>query len=275
MNNPFDTFISNSNSNINSLNYEIYNQCNYYNSNSSIFNITNVDTFSLIHFNARSLVKNMNNISDYLQCIKFKFDIIIISETWLNKFNENLYNINNYNVAHTTRTNKRGGGVSIYVNSKFKFNKINSLCNSVINKFDMVSIEIIQTNCRTTIISGLYKCPEYDISYFSDDLFNPVVNNCDIYLCGDYNINILNNKSCKVKHFIDTLNSLDLRPIITKPSRTTNESSTLIDNIFTNNKDLPISNGLMITDISDHYPNFVIYRNLKLIKTKDKKITNI
>ena len=43
-------------------------------------------------------------------------------------------------------------------------------------------------------------------------------------------------------------------------SSITNITSTLIDNIYTNYNYVPISNGLLYNDISDHLPIFCIYK---------------
>ena len=45
-------------------------------------------------------------------------------------------------------------------------------------------------------------------------------------------------------------------PVILRPTRITNNSCTLIDNIFFNNP-LITNSGLIICDISDHLPIFV------------------
>ena len=49
-----------------------------------------------------------------------------------------------------------------------------------------------------------------------------------------------------------------LFPLITRPTRVTANSATLIDNIFTNNfnGDNWSAQGVLVTDISDHYPVF-------------------
>ena len=46
--------------------------------------------------------------------------------------------------------------------------------------------------------------------------------------------------------------------MITKPTRITAHSATLIDNIFTNNTTVSSKSGLIISDISDHLPIFSI-----------------
>ena len=40
--------------------------------------------FSLLHLNIRSLPHNLVNLTDCLSCLKLKFSVIGISETWLN-----------------------------------------------------------------------------------------------------------------------------------------------------------------------------------------------
>ena len=59
----------------------------------------------------------------------------------------------------------------------------------------IVGVEIELENLNKIIVSGIYKYPEYDITDFSDDLFdiiiNPFMNNSNVYLFGDFNINLM------------------------------------------------------------------------------------
>ncbi len=53
---------------------------------------------------------------------------------------------------------------------------------------------------------------------------------------------------------------MGLYPVISKPSRITSHSATLIDNIFTNNtEDNSIFSGLLMNDKTDHLPVFVMF----------------
>ena len=53
---------------------------------------------------------------------------------------------------------------------------------------------------------------------------------------GDYNINLLNSDTHNpTRSFLDTMYSNMLYPLITRPTRLTANSATLIENIFTNN----------------------------------------
>ena len=60
------------------------------------------------------------------------------------------------------------------------------------------------------------------------------------------------------------LYSHDLLPVITKPTRITNHSATLIDHIYTNTVNSLVS-GILTIDISDHLPVFCM-ADMKLKK---------
>ena len=72
---------------------------------------------------------------------------------------------------------------------------------------------------------------------------------------------------------INSLTSQSLIPIITKPSRITNQTATLIDNIFINHPNGFVS-GILISDISGHLPLFIIKRNL-FTKKSSQQNTNV
>ena len=136
-----------------------------------------------------------------------------------------------------------------------------------------------QLRNHNVIIGVIYRPPNQDISSFNDNMSN-IVNvvrreNKTYYLLGDYNINILNYEShAQTAQFVDMMSSnVFFLPLVTRPSRVTATSATLIDNIFTNNiGDIDNSvQGLFITDISDHFPVFHIARQME-IKEKDTYI---
>ena len=95
----------------------------------------------------------------------------------------------------------------------------------------------------------------------SDFLIAILRNNINktIYVCGDFNIDMLqSDKDNYVSNFIDHLYSMGLHPVITRPTRITCQSKTLIDNIFTSDVTSHIQSGLLINDTSDHLPIFQI-----------------
>ena len=60
-------------------------------------------------------------------------------------------------------------------------------------------------------------------------------------------------------------------PLITKSTHYGKSLNSLIYNIFTNSKFIPIDNGIIINDISDHLPIYTIYNSYKAVTTNDKK----
>ena len=57
--------------------------------------------------------------------------------------------------------------------------------------------------------------------------------------------------------YVDMLYSYDLLPIITKPTRITSHTATLIDHIYTNTIN-GLFSGIVTVDISDHLPVFCV-----------------
>ena len=79
------------------------------------------------------------------------------------------------------------------------------------------------------------------------------------YIAGDFNINILKSDThAGTGNFVDCLFSNLFLPTINRPTRITDSSITLVDNIFTN---APLVNPLscvLYSDISDHLHVFVV-----------------
>ena len=77
---------------------------------------------------------------------------------------------------------------------------------------------------------------------------------------GGFQIDLLKyDEHVVLDNFIDTMYSNGLYPLIDKPTRITQQSATLIDNIFTNDMNHDnIVCGLPVNDISDHLPVFSI-----------------
>ena len=110
------------------------------------------------------------------------------------------------------------------------------------------------------MVGIIYRPPNQNVQSFLDYLsyIFSIVNKgkkC-LYLLGDFNLDLLELMSCQnVVNFLDLCMTNSVYPLIHSPTRVTNTSATLLDNIFTN--DLEQSHaGVMIADISDHFPVF-------------------
>ena len=90
------------------------------------------------------------------------------------------------------------------------------------------------------------------------------------YLMGDYNINLLNYSSQSLtSDFVDRMHSYSFFSLITRPTRITENSATLIDNIFVNKPYLSSFQAILVTDISDHLPIMYIDTKCPPINSDD------
>ena len=99
-----------------------------------------------------------------------------------------------------------------------------------------------------------------------------------IYLIGDLNIDIFKCESHKpTSTALDILYSHNVFPLITKPTRATENTATLIDHILTNNLDIASEHeqGILCTAISDHYAIFHIAGNISHGNIKDSSQTRL
>ena len=71
---------------------------------------------------------------------------------------------------------------------------------------------------------------------------------------GDFNINLLSYDShSQTNNFINLMLS-HLLPHILHPTRITDHSATIIDNIFSNSLESDTISGRLLSQISDHFP---------------------
>ena len=120
---------------------------------------------------------------------------------------------------------------------------------------ECVTVELTIKNHTNVVFSCNCRKPGSPIDTFCETL---ELNLCDvesiktIFVCGDFNIDLLKHETHNnTKHFLDTMYSLGLYPLIDKPTRITDNSTTLIDNIFTNELRFNLISGIMYNDISD------------------------
>ena len=84
-----------------------------------------------------------------------------------------------------------------------------------------------------------------------------------VFLLGDFNINILNyNDHQPTNDFLGSLASNSFIPYVLHPSRITSHSKTLTDNIFSNFISPDIISGNITATISDHLPQFSFVPNI-------------
>ena len=222
--------------------------------------------FSMYHCNIRSVTKNGNNLSNHLKALNHEFDIICLSETWLNKTNHEVVGFPDYSHVCNYRESKMGGGVSILLKNGIQYHELTDLTSST----DIIECSFVQIEMtgKNVIIGCIYRPPNSNLQGFTDEMCNishklSNLNN-HVYLLGDYNVDLLKfNKHQPTSDFINTMFSFSFLPLINRPTRITDNSATIIDNIFTNcHSTHDYCSGIIPTDVSDHFSIFhIIYNN--------------
>uniref|UniRef100_A0A3B3B6W1 Reverse transcriptase domain-containing protein n=1 Tax=Oryzias melastigma TaxID=30732 RepID=A0A3B3B6W1_ORYME len=249
--------------------------CNYYSEEEFNSKVDLQNFFSLVHFNCRSLYANINKINDYLAAFKSKFSVIAFSETWLNMEKGDDLGINGYRLFHTDRPEKRGGGVALYVDYKYNCEMVENMSVAIDDLLESVAIEIqLETN-RSVIIFCVYRAQGSKIEEFQkklSELIDILPPQKSLMLCGDFNMDFMNPQDCiTIKEFVNEMYCKHVFPVITRPTRVTSTGATLLDNIFLNEIQNITQNGILLSDLSDHLPIFIVCQLKPLVKTpKDK-----
>ena len=133
----------------------------------------------------------------------------------------------------------------------------------VTEHLECMFIEINVSNVKT-VCGIVYRRPDSnkqlflnDIELIVSDLTNKYRN---IYIMGDFNLNMLQYKTCPTtKDMINMFNSFNIFPTITKPTRVTLRTATVIDHFWTNKYNSLGVNGIIYNQITDHFPIFSIF----------------
>ena len=136
------------------------------------------------------------------------------------------------------------------------------------SNIESLFIEIDNVLCTSNsrvIVGFVYRPPNSNMMVFLEKMKHilETINNQKhtVYVMGDFNLNLLTQTdSGNSSGFLEMFYSNNFLPLINRPTRVTQKTATLIDNIFTNNLDVnrKFHNGILYTDISDHFPVFHI-----------------
>ena len=217
--------------------------------------------------NIRSLHKNGDELLTYLKTLKLSFDVICLTETWLlEDFSIIAELFPHYNSYNSVRLgNQPSGGSTILVHSDYSSMEMGELsCNN-----EHLEAVFVQINHKGKVVrlASCYRPPSFHdfdsfTSLFQEKILALETNSIDCFICGDFNLDLLKiNENRYVSRFYDILSSMALLPSIVKPTRCTNESQTLIDNIFTNRLD-EFDAGILEVDVSDHFAIFILAKNI-------------
>ena len=222
------------------------NSLNFWNGNDSLI---------LVHLNIRSFHKNFDDLHEFVSWLPFIPNAICLSESRINPSLKNIQ-LQGYNFL-IAKPDKKAGGVTVYLSMKFNFTQLKSF---QLYGTESIWLKIWNNNSTKTILIGfIYRHPTEDSNKFLDDFSDCMEKLADekkiLYIIGDINIDInrTNENSPQADRYIQVITSNRAFSLITKPTRVTDKTTTVIDHIITNDTAHSILPRVIHTSLTDHY----------------------
>ena len=122
-------------------------------------------------------------------------------------------------------------------------------------------IELPRVKQNYVMIGCIYRHPHSDREDFKEILREKLeylnTQGYEVYIAGDINQDFFRYSTDKLtSDYLDMLLNLGYMPIITKATRITDHSASLIDHIYTKAPQKVLTSGICLADISDHLPCF-------------------
>ena len=234
-----------------------------YHSVEAVQKLNNHKNFNIFHSNVDGLESKFDHLRNFLGGSRTPFDVIAISETSEHTDHSFIANVSldNYEKPFSTATNTSKGGVCLYVKQGYDtiertdLKKQNDL-------FEAVWVEIKNKNNKNIVCGCVYRhpranCDEF-FNYFDSTLKKLSDEEKEVYICGDFNINLLRSDSDNnPQTFSNLMNTYHCLPLVVHPSRVVEgQAPSLIDNIFTNNLGNEILSGNIYLNLSEHFSQF-------------------
>ena len=248
-----------------------------------------------MHLDIRSVLGHQQELCQLIRSTERKnswIDVILLCETFLSSKTKSMVNIPGFSHICNYRKTKKGGGVSTLLRDGITYKHRSDLDIFEEGLTESVFVEIRSKNGKQIIVGSMYKPPNVGIEQYSNNL-TTIVNKIklvtgryipEIIIGMDHNMNLLNSATHLPTHnFMETLSNLNLYPTITRPTRITHHSATLIDNICISEfLHRNFESSILIKDISDHLPLLAMLKQTRLLNTeplefdsrylKDKKL---
>ena len=148
--------------------------------------------------------------------------------------------------------------------------------------FESLFVEISLSNKKKIVIGSVYrpgtKAPGMSFTeqftQFSD-IFSTLLADISnayehVFIYGDFNLNILDLSNKFIAEYVETIFSYGFLQLVTRPTRVSGNSATLIDHILTNSTVNCHDSFILCSRLSDHFP---VIHQINFNKTKEKKLT--
>ena len=207
----------------------LFNECKYF----TTYSLNNALRYRLgdvliVHFNIRSLQKNIDKMSQYLSELEKQPEIIALTET---KLKENYIRGNielpGYKFIHVN-SSTLAGGVRFYIKEKIKFSILEEFSINV-DAVENMWIRTYTKKKKPSVLGVVYRHPVSTVEHinlFSAQLTNTFhklnLQKLEYYAVGDFNIDLLQlEQKHHVRMYADSLIGCSVKCTINKPTRIT------------------------------------------------------
>ena len=200
----------------------ILSSCKYYSVN-EIQNLKCINNFNIFHSNINGLGSKFDNLYEYISSTSAEFDTIAITETShkKDKFFSTNVSIDVYNEFFTP-SNSSKGGTAIYVKENHDVFERSDL-KTQNDGFESVWVEIKNKRNKNILCGCIYRHPKYDLSefmtYLETTLKRVDSENKEVYICGDFNIDLLKvDEINNYQLYYNLICSFGFLPLIIQPT---------------------------------------------------------
>ena len=230
--------------------------------------VNHCSTNFFLHLNIQGLDPKFDEFKSFLKTLSNESEsklptVIALSETWLNEFNHDAFSIPGYMplISDYRKDNSSRGGISLCIKEGNDFIERKDLNIFIPTIFESLFITLKPSNLTVGVI---YRTPDSNRNEFlikyNETLESLRQSNHPFLLLGDYNLNLLNySREASVTDFVNTTFEHGCIPVISKPTRVGPNSATCIDNIIASKLIDDSFSGILVEDVSDHFPVFFCF----------------
>lgn len=210
----------------------------------------------IFHLNIRSINKKFSEFCVLLDNFSFLFDIIILTETWLD--HDVGFNIDGYRKYVKINKYNKCDGIIVYFRDNIAVSNINidiSLCNSIHFSFSL--------NDNPVMLTAIYRSPNLCKNEFLNNLEHFLNVTKDVknhIILGDINIQILDNNLDNFGNvYLNTMHEYGYLKYLNAITRSSFGSNSCLDHIFLKTAtNLNFKCGVYTSAITDHYMTFAL-----------------
>ena len=254
-------------------------RCDYIDLDNRGNELCNQKGLNILQFNTRGVLSKQDLLKTLLRDISkdCKLEAIMLVETWLTKSNCKRLKIPGYVFVGSHRKHKRGGGIGILICQDLEFRERPDLSMNIPN-FESMMVEL-KTHKDSIYLCTIYRppnCSEKEfLKSYKKQLNKLSPHQVSRLVIGiDHNLDLIKQDKHKPTHeFIEMNLDHQLIPTITKPTRITRSTATLLDNIIVGkNFQMSMDPSIILSDISDHYPCLLTIHDETIFNKQAKRI---